>query len=461
MLKQVEMYLPLLITSQNFFLTSSVLIIKITIMKKNILKKITVLAILCFTLLFTNAQIGQKMKAASDNSLTGTWICNNGGQPLTLVLFSNNKGEFEGDEITYVQTDNKLTIKTSATSTTYTFKLSGNNLTLSGGDLSKPAVFSKSGGQSNEDQIPAKTAPKSFAGNELIGTWIAEGIQFTFKEGGLMMYNDKTMEYTVQGKTLYCQNDQAGVSVTYQYEINQNYLMLKNNGNTIMLQKKTGGNYTNQSNNGNAGNNKPPFLGYWISAENEHLTLMEGGQMKLESYDLTYTYDATTFTVNAPSGSVVFRYKLNGNILTCVAPGGKISTYQKQGVSGTNGNSNQRSVQGGLDQSMVGKWCSVSTSSGGYNTSGSYSSSECFVLESNGTYAYSSGSSRSVDAGSSASQGDDRGTWSVQGNVLIARSQNGTTSQYNFVKRNSANGDPCLVIEGKSFVTYYSKPSWR
>jgi hypothetical protein len=110
---------------------------------------------------------------------------------------------------------------------------------------------------------------------------------------------------------------------------------------------------------------------------------------------------------------------------------------------------------------MVGKWCSVSTSSGGYNTSGSYSSSECFVLESNGTYAYSSGSSRSVDAGSSASQGDDRGTWSVQGNVLIARSQNGTTSQYNFVKRNSANGDPCLVIEGKSFVTYYSKPSWR
>jgi len=430
-------------------------------MKKNILKSMTVIILLCGLALVGNAQIGQKIKAATGNSLAGTWICNNAGQTLTLVLYSNSRGEFEGDEISYVQTEDKLTIKSATGSTTYSYKLNGTNLTLSGGDLNKPVTFSKSGGQNDVVQTTPKAPINNNAvGNDLLGTWVAQGMQFTFKEGGLMLYNDKTMEYTVKGKTLYCQNDQAGVSVTYEYEISQGYLLLKNNGNTMMLQKKSGGNDAGKSNNTISGGSKPPFLGNWVSAEKEHLSLMEGGRMKLESYDLTYTYDAKTLSVNAPSGTVVFSYTFSGNILTVTAPGGKVSIYQKDGGANTNGYNNQQAPQGGIDQTMVGKWCVVKSSSGGYNSSGSYSSSECFVLEANGTYQYASEGSRSVDAGATASQGTDRGTWSVQGSTLIARSQNGTVNQYQFIKKNSANGDPCLVINGTSFVTYFNKPSW-
>jgi hypothetical protein len=432
-------------------------------MKKIILKKTTLLILSCWMALNANAQIGQKIKTETGSSLAGTWICNNAGQTLTLVLYGNNKGEFEGDEISFSQTENKLTIKSATGSTTYAYKLTGNNLSLSGGDLAKPVTFSKNGDQAGAVQTTPRTATNnSAAGKDLLGTWEAQGMQFTFKEGGIMLYNDKTMEYTVKGKTLYCQNDQAGVSVTYDYEISKNYLMLKNNGNTIMLQKKNGSQDAGRSNNSIAGGNRPPFLGNWISTENEHLSLMDGGRMKLENYDLTYTYDAGTLTVNAPNGAVTFSYKLSGGILSVTAPGGKISTYQKEGTANTKGyNNNQQSTQGGIDQTMVGKWCIAKTSSGGYNTTGSSSSSECFVLEANGTYQYSSEGSRSVDAGSVASQGADRGTWSVQGSTLIARSQSGTVNQYQFVKRNSANGDPCLVINGTSFVTYYNKPSWR
>jgi hypothetical protein len=432
-------------------------------MKKRILKKAILTIISCWLVLGASAQIGQKIKTATGSNLAGTWICNNAGQTLTLVLYSNNKGEFEGDEISYSQTDNKLTIKSATGSTTYAYKLTGNNLSLSGGDLAKPVSFSKNGEQTETVQTaPQSTSGNNAAGKDLLGTWAAQGMQFTFKEGGLMLYNDKTMEYTVSGKTLYCQNDQAGVRVNYEYEISKNYLMLKNNGNTIMLQKKNGSPDAGRSNNSISGDNRPPFLGNWISTENEHLSLMDGGKMKLENYDLTYTYDARTLTVNAPNGAVTFSYKLSGGILSVTAPGGKISTYQKEGAGNSNGyNNNQQSAQGGIDQTMVGKWCIAKTSSGGYNSSGSYSSSECFVLEANGTYQYSSEGSRSVDAGSTASQGADRGTWSVQGSTLIARSQTGAVNQYQFVKKNSANGDPCLVINGTSFVTYYNKPSWR
>ncbi len=422
------------------------------------MRKAFMLLLLNIVYLGVNGQIGQKMNSGSvaGKNLAGTWICNAGGQTLTLILFDDKNGEFEGESISYVNTDAKLTIKSGATSTTYNYKLAGNTMTLSGGDLTKPAVFSKNAG--SDDNEPAPVVKSANAGpssaKNLLGTWEAQGMKFTFKTGGLMLYNDKTMEYAVQGNNIHCQNDQAGVSVTYGYEINQNYLILRSNGTSLMLKRSEGG---NTNSNISSGNGRPPFLGSWVSDQNEHLTFMEGGRLKLETYDLTYTYTSSTFSVNAPAGTVVFQYQLNGNTLT-VVNNGKVTTYRRTDATG--GAGRQQNMQGGIDQTMVGKWCQLTNSGGGYNTGGSYSSSECFVLEANGTYAYSSGSSRSVDAGSSASQGNDRGTWSVQGNTLIARSVTGAVNQYQFQKQNNKNGDPCLVINGTVFVTYYNKPGW-
>ncbi len=415
----------------------------------------------------SNGQIGQKMKPQGSNVLAGTWVFSTqGGNTVTLLLLANGEAELDGERMSWSSNGNKLILKTGGNTIQYNFKQSGNSLTLSGGDLGQPATFVRSGaGQQDGDEAVGG------GGNEtaLLGTWAAQGMQFTFMPGGKMRYNDKSMDYTANGSTLYCNNAQAGVEVTYQYQINQGHLILKNNGNTLMLQKKSGN--VQQGNVANNNGRKPGFLGSWVSANNEHLTMMEGGRMTLEGYELTYTYDANTITVNAPSGSVVFTYTINGNNFNVTNSG--VTSYYKRAGSGNNNGGNNANAGGGgsIDRSMVGKWSVMSTSGGGYNSQGSSSSSEYFVLNANGTYEYHSESSRSVSgydqygdqtiAGGTNGSGYDQGTWSVKGNVLIANSRTRGIQQYPFQKRNNKNGDPCIVIDGTEYVSYYQKAPWR
>jgi hypothetical protein len=441
-------------------------------LKKKYMKQFCIMLLLVCSIHMVNAQLGQKVQgAAGGGNLAGTWVYNTpGGNAVTLLLYDNGQGELDGEAVSWTTSGKKLVIKSGGSSIQYNYLLSQNSLTLSGGDISKPAVFTRNGGGQAGNNAHIQSGS---TGKDLLGTWLGQGMQFTFKPGGKMQYNDKTMDYTVTGNTLYCNNAQAGVHVTYQYEISQGHLMLSYNGNVLMLKKKSGGEIPAAANQGNGG--KPGFLGSWVSSNNEHLTLMEGGRMTLEGYDLTYTYDASTITVKAPAGNVVFTYKLSGNNLT-VTNNGVSSYYQRDGSRANGGNSGGGNTggyggRGSIDQSMVGKWSIMSTSGGGYNSSGTSSQSEYFILNANGTYEYYSESSRSANAndqygnetinGGTSGGGYDRGTWSVKGNVLIANSQTRGVTQYPFQKRNNKNGDPCIVIDGTEYVSYYQKAPWR
>jgi hypothetical protein len=110
-------------------------------------------------------------------------------------------------------------------------------------------------------------------------------------------------------------------------------------------------------------------------------------------------------------------------------------------------------------QELVGKWCDVAAMSTG---GGSSSRMACFELKPDGTYTYNAESSRSVSAGSTASQSSDAGRWSYKGNQLIAQSRNGQTYTYNLEKRNHPKNkrDPMICLNGQCYVTYYNKPAW-
>jgi hypothetical protein len=424
--------------------------------------------LMALAVLLVNGQLGQKVQGQTAGGLAGTWVFSTqGGNTVTLLLYANGQAELDGETLQWSTSGNKLTMKGGGSTIQYNYKQSGNSLTLSGGDLGQPATFTRNGGGGQEG--PSGGGQGGDA-RELLGTWTAQGMQFTFEPGGRMRYNDKTMDYRVNGNTLYCNNAQAGVNVTYQYEVSQGHLMLRYNGNTIMLQKKGGGAGGQGNMASGSSGKKPGFLGSWVSNNNEHLTMMEGGRMTLEGYELTYTYDASTITVNAPAGKVVFSYTLNGNNFNVTNSG--VTTYYKQAGNGGGGaQSSGGGARGNIDPTMVGRWGVMSSGGGGYNSSGSYSSEEYFILNANGTYEYHSQSSRSVTGydqygdqtinGGTNGGGADQGTWSVKGNVLIANSRTRGVQQYPFQKRNNKNGDPCIVIDGTEYVSYYQKAPWR
>ena len=113
----------------------------------------------------------------------------------------------------------------------------------------------------------------------------------------------------------------------------------------------------------------------------------------------------------------------------------------------------------GNGQELVGKWCDVRSMS---NYSGGSSSMACFELKPDGTYTYNAESSRSVSAGSTASQSSDAGRWSYKGGQLIAQSRSGQTHTYQLEKRNHPKNqrDPMICLNGACYVTFYNKPAW-
>jgi hypothetical protein len=146
---------------------------------------------------------------------------------------------------------------------------------------------------------------------------------------------------------------------------------------------------------------------------------MQGGRMTLNGYELNYSYDASTITVQAPAGSVVFTYKLTSNSLT-VTTNGVTSYYQRKGSTGGNGmgnNNNASAVKGNIDPTMVGKWGRMGASGGGYNSSGSSQYSEYFILNADGTYEYHSETARS--AYGTNQYGDETWRGSAGGDKMI------------------------------------------
>jgi len=132
---------------------------------------------------------------------------------------------------------------------------------------------------------------------------------------------------------------------------------------------------------------------------------------------------------------------------------------QQTAAATAGGASGGAAAASGNGQELVGKWCDMATMS---NYQGGSSRMACFELKADGTYTYNAESSRSVSAGSTASQSSDAGRWSYKGNQLIAQSRSGQTHTYNLEKRNHPKNkrDPMICLNGACYVTFYNKPAW-
>jgi hypothetical protein len=132
---------------------------------------------------------------------------------------------------------------------------------------------------------------------------------------------------------------------------------------------------------------------------------------------------------------------------------------KQQTAAATAGGAKGAAATSGNGQELVGKWCDMATMS---NYQGGSSRMACFELKADGTYTYNAESSRSVSAGSTASQSSDAGRWSYKANQLIAQSRSGQTHTYNLEKRNHPKNkrDPMICLNGACYVTFYNKPAW-
>jgi hypothetical protein len=161
----------------------------------------------------TFAQLGAKAGSETGSGLQGEWVNSSFGFEMKLNLNAGGKGFFDEEPMSYSISSNKLIIKGQGTYETYTYKLSGNNLTLTGGDLDQAVTFTKLKNSPKTttmtSQQPSSVSESNSDNTKLIGQWTTNGADLEFKANGKGLYNGSPFTYTLNGNTL-ISRDQSG-----------------------------------------------------------------------------------------------------------------------------------------------------------------------------------------------------------------------------------------------------------
>lgn len=198
------------------------------------------------------------------------------------------------------------------------------------------------------------------------------------------------------------------------------------------------------------------LVGRWQGPESV-IQINADGTLLIGQIPYRYTVQDSTLTLIGFDGTLPMPFLLQGDTLT-VSINGQQAVLQRIAGAAASGAS---APGGGTPGELAGKWCYMSNVSG--TSGGGRMSDECFTIYADGTYQYHQETSSSGSYGSSASQQDDSGTWSLRGNTLAVVSRTQGATSYTLEKRNHPKNtnDPMLCLDGRCYVTYGPKPPWR
>ncbi|MEQ8683811.1 MAG: hypothetical protein RIE86_00900 [Imperialibacter sp.] len=321
-------------------------------------------------------------------------------------------------------------------------------------------------------QIGSKVKEQTTQG--LPGTWVNTEFGYTMNlrllNNGSGEFDGESVTYTASESALTIKF--ATEVVTYQYSLMGDQLTLSGGdldaaitfGKNGAERQASASTLPTQAGDSPVGS----IVGKWES-QGQVLDFMDNGKVVIDGNSFDYQTQGATVTLSTPQGAVQFQYQLRGNTLTLTGPGGSLVYNKFDGNMPPAGQAGVSTSSGSAPAELSGKWCYVNVTSTG---SGGWTTDECIILNANGTYEYYSENSGSatvtnqygtqIATGGTSSQTSDAGTWSLQGNTLVASSKSGGSQSFAFEKRNHPkNGDPMIVLNGRTYVTFYQKPPWR
>jgi hypothetical protein len=281
------------------------------------------------------------------------------------------------------------------------------------------------------------------------GEFDGEAIKYTAKDGKFIMTivaesETNTYNYNLQGNSLTVSGGDLEAPVTFARSGTQEQ------PTTNAAQTQTTKVVNDKS-----------LIGLW-SGNNETIEFTADGKCNYQGQTYPYQTSSGHVTLQTSQGNFMMAYAVNGSALSLTVNGQTLQYAKGAGAS----QNNTPATAGGksVAQELVGKWCYVNVNS---TYSGGSSTEQCITLKADGTYEYYGETSRSVNtntySGGTNSQSGDRGTWSCDGTRIYYTSTQGAGSgSYSLEKRNHPkNNDPMIVLDGKTYVTYYQKAPWR
>lgn len=305
--------------------------------------------------------------------LAGTWTHRDeaAGETITLTLGPGGAGKLDDADITYTIKGKTLSVVEDGETTRYTFTVQGDSLTLKGGDLSGPTVFTRKGAarktgigsRIKKGSAPAPTpdgdadapSPPQPKSSGLTGRWRAnDGTVLEFRADGKVVYGGVAMPYKTSGEKLTIVGPAA--TIEWQYQLSGNKLVVTMDGEKQTLQRVSGGDAgaedadAKDSDAKDAGDadkaeekgakksGATGLAGNWNSDEGLVRIRLDGTFTGADGKDYKWATDGGMLNLSDDAGNwVKVPYKLDGDKLVLGTGPSKTLTRVKGGAEGVAG----------------------------------------------------------------------------------------------------------------------------
>lgn len=261
----------------------------------------TVLAIACTFLFLATAS------AQQESRLFGSWQTKDSADTavvIRLILNPDGTGTLDDTPIKYSVRGSQLIVNEQGTINNYAFKISGDEMVVSGGDLDAPLTFVRQGtgkglggrrSQPAAGKRPSETAQKETG---LVGRWQSSEATVQINEDGTLVLNGNSYRYSVKGNTITLANSEG--SAQFPFQLSGDTLQVLVDGRTVLYKRVIGERAENSSaeNLGAAAPaaNPASLFGKWCYISNVNSN--SGGRMSNRCFTLygngTYEYYSET-----------------------------------------------------------------------------------------------------------------------------------------------------------------------
>ncbi|MCA1641711.1 MAG: hypothetical protein LC785_07135 [Acidobacteria bacterium] len=181
---------------------------------------------------------------AQQPSLVGEWRTQQGPITIVLLLKADGTGTFDDEKISYAARGDKLIVEEGGSRNAYTFRLEGDTLTLTGGDIEGAMTFVRQGaaaGIGARARQRAAEAAASGAGrpeekrNPLVGRWQSSEATVQINNDGTLLLNGERLRYAVRGSVITLSNSEGSLDIPFR--LSGDTLTVKSEGRTIIYKR--------------------------------------------------------------------------------------------------------------------------------------------------------------------------------------------------------------------------------
>jgi hypothetical protein len=259
---------------------------------KKLFRLLTLIALPVFS--FGAVAAGQQQP-----NLNGSWQAKDGALVIRLVLNPDGTGTLDETPIKYQVREARLIVDEAGTINNYMFKLEGDVLIVSGGDLDSPLTFTRPGsgrglgGRRNQLAAEKQNPDVEVKEKGLVGRWQSSEATVQINGNGTLLLNGDSLRYSVKDNVITLANNEGTVSLPFQ--LSGDTLTVRVGERTVVYKRLSDGALAGGA--GAAGGAHPAELfGKWCYMSN--VNAGNGGRMSNRCFTLyengTYDYYSET-----------------------------------------------------------------------------------------------------------------------------------------------------------------------